>query len=91
MSEIHSGKKRTKKDDPLEGLYQLDESVHLEEKALVLMIKMLDNFEEFNELSGHLNTIMKEDDMMGTRMLSLLKVLINGIQNEYQKLGYLGY
>lgn len=81
----------TTNNDPLDGLYQLDtdEKYPLEEKALILMVRMLDNLEEFNELSGNLNTIMKEDEILETRLLNLLKVLINGIQLEYKQLGYL--
>jgi hypothetical protein len=78
-------------DDPLDGLFQLDidEDVPLEETALILMVKMLDNLEEFKELSGNLNTIMEEDKILETRLLSLFKVLINGIQLEYKQLGYM--
>jgi hypothetical protein len=76
--------------DPLVGLYQLDtdENFPLEEKALIIMVKMLDNLEEFKDLSGNLKTIMEEDEMMETRLLSLFKVLIKGIQLEYNQLGY---
>ena len=51
------------------------------------MVKMLDNLEEFKELSVNLQTIMEEDTMMETRLLSFFKVLINGIQFEYKQLG----
>lgn len=81
----------TTNDDPLASLFQLDtdENYPLEEKALILMIKMLDNLEEFKELSGNLKTIMEEGEMLETRLLSLFKVLINGIQLEYKQLGYM--
>ena len=79
----------TTNNDPLASLYQLDnyEILPLEEKALILMVKMLDNLEEFKELSVNLQTIMEEDTMMETRLLSFFKVLINGIQFEYKQLG----
>ncbi len=75
--------------DPLANLFQLEseEIVPLEEKALIMMVKMLDNLEEFKELSGNLQSIMKEDEMLETRLLSFFKVLINGIQLEYKQLG----
>ena len=81
----------TTNDDPFDSLFQLDteEDYPLEEKALILMIKMLDNLEEFKELSGNLNTIMEEDEMLEPRLLSLFRVLINGIQLEYKQLGYM--
>ena len=75
--------------DPLANLFQLEseEIVPFEEKALSMMVKMLDNLEEFKELSGNLQSIMKEDEMLETRLLSFFKVLINGIQLEYKQLG----
>ena len=78
-------------EDPLAGLYQIDinENFPLEEEALVLMIRMLDNLEEFNELSDNLKIIMAKDELMETRILSLLKVLITGVQTEYLKMGYI--
>ena len=94
MSKLKSRKvndSTTSNNDPLDGLYQLDidEKYPLEEKALILMVRMLDNLEEFKELSGNLNTIMKEDEILETRLLNLFKVLINGIQLEYKQLSYL--
>ena len=78
-----------KKEDPLADLYQIDidENFPLEEEALVLMVKMLDNIEEFKELSGNLRKIMGKDELMETRILSLLKVLITGVQAEYMIIG----
>ena len=78
-------------EDPLAGLYQvdIDEKFPLEEEALVLMVKMLDNLEEFKELSGNLRKIMAKDELMETRILSLLKVLITGVRAEYMIMGYI--
>jgi hypothetical protein len=78
-------------EDPLAGLYQvdIDENFPLEEEALVLMVKMLDNLEEFKELSDNLRKIMARDELMETRLLSLLKVLITGVQAEYMVMGYI--
>jgi hypothetical protein len=77
--------------DPLANLFQLDseEMVALDEKALILMIKMLDNLEDFKDMSGNLQSIMEENEMLETRLLSFFKVLINGIQLEYKQLGYM--
>jgi len=58
-----------------------------EEKALILMVKILDNLEEFKELNGNLQAIMEDDQMREDRLLSLFNVLINGIQREYKQLG----
>ncbi len=82
---------KTADEDLLAGLFQLDidEGYSLEEKALIMMVKMLDNLEDFRELSSTLRTIVEKDEMMETRLLSLFKVLINGIQLEYKQLGYM--
>jgi len=95
MSELKKGKQLSSStrpnEDPLAGLYQvdIDENFPLEEEALVLMVKMLDNLEEFKELSGNLRKIMAQDELMETRILSLLKVLITGVQTKYLKMGYI--
>jgi hypothetical protein len=60
----------------------------LEEKALVLMIKIIDNPEEYKELCDNLQTIMEDNEMLETRVLSLFQVLINGIKLEYNQLDY---
>ena len=60
----------------------------LEEKALILTVKILDNLEEFKELSGNLQTIMEDDKLLEPRLQRLFKVLINGIETEYKQLCY---
>jgi hypothetical protein len=60
----------------------------LEKEALVLMVKMLDNLEEIKELSGNLRKIMVRDELMETRILNLLRVLITGAQAEYLIMDY---
>jgi len=95
MSELKKGRQLSsstrKNEDPLASLYQIDidENFPLEEEALVLMVKMLDNLEEFKKLSDNLREIMAQDELMGTRILSLLKVLIIGVHEEYLAMGYL--
>ena len=77
--------------DPLAGLYQinLDENIPLEEEALVLMVRMLDNFEDFRDLGDSLREIILQNEIVGMHILSLLKVLIIGVQKEYLTMGYL--
>ena len=67
-------------------LDQIDagESLPLEEEALVLMARMLDNIEEFDELSTNLRSIMAEDILVETRIISLFRALIHGAQFEYR-------
>jgi len=67
-------------------LDQIDagESIPLEEEALVLMARMLDNIEEFDELSTNLRNIMAEDILVETRIISLFRTLIHGVQLEHR-------
>lgn len=67
-------------------LYQIDtvDSTPLEEKALVLMARMLDDVEEFDELSDNLRSIMAEDILVEARVLSLFRTLINGVSAEHK-------
>ncbi len=75
-----------KNEDPLACLDQIDigESLPLEEEALVLMARMLDNIEEFDELSTNLRSIMAEDILVETRIISLFRTLIHGAQLEHR-------
>ena len=59
----------------------------IDEEALILMVKILDNLEEFKELSGKMQAIMENDHNQEVRLLSLFNVLINGIQREYNQIG----
>ena len=69
-------------------LYQIDtvDSTPLEEKALVLMARMLDDVEEFDELSDNLRSIIAEDILVEAHVLSLFRTLINGISIEHKYL-----
>jgi hypothetical protein len=64
-------------EDLLPILHQIDidENIPLEEEALVLLVKLLDNLEEFKKLRDKRRLIMAQDELMETRLLSLLKVL----------------
>ncbi|UCH56926.1 MAG: hypothetical protein JSV18_06175 [Candidatus Bathyarchaeota archaeon] len=77
-----------RKEDPLAGLYQLEveESRPMDREALLLLARMLDNLEDFNELSLGLRSIMVEDEVLETRILSLFKTLIQGVRNEHKYL-----
>ena len=83
-----SGKSTGTNDDPLAGLYQIDtvDSTPLEEKALVLMARMLDDVEGFDELSDNLRSIIAEDILVEAHVLSLFRTLINGISAEHKYL-----
>jgi hypothetical protein len=82
------GRSIGKNEDPLACLDQIDvgDSLPLEEEALVLMVKMLDDIEAFDELSINLRSIMAEDILVETRIISLFRALIHGAQVEHNYL-----
>jgi hypothetical protein len=83
-----SGTSTGENEDPLAGLYQIDagDGPPLEGEALVLMARMLDDVEEFDELSGGLRRIMEADVLVKTRILSLFKTLLQGVAVEHKYL-----
>lgn len=72
-------------DDPLNTLYQIDIDYKypLEKEALLIMIRVLDNIEEFGSFGLDLKNIIGTDSSVETKILSLLRTLIDGIQIEY--------
>jgi hypothetical protein len=72
-------------DDPLSTLHQIDVDYKypLEKGALLIMLRVLDNIEEFGSFRLDLKKIIKTDPSVETRILSLLRTLIDGIQIEY--------
>ncbi len=94
MIELKKGKQLSKStqhnEDPLAGLHQIDinDNLHLEKEALIMMVKMLDNLDEIKEISSNLRNIMTQDELTETRILTLLRVLITGAQAEYLIMNY---
>ena len=88
-----SGTATGENEDPLAGLYQIDagDGTPLEGEALVLMVRMLDDVEEFDELSGGLRRIMEEDVLVETRILSLFRTLLQGVavEHKYLKMNFI--
>ncbi len=70
--------------DPLARLYQIKDvdSSALEEEALVLVARLLDNIEEFCELRVQIMDVMAVDEQMENSIADLLKTLIDGLKVE---------
>lgn len=81
-------KNQTKRDDPLFGLHQIDEDFGnpLEKEALIIMLRMLDNVDEFDSLRLDLRNSILMDKGSELRILDLLRTLISGIQVEQSAL-----
>ena len=73
--------------DPLGGLSQVDRDRNLlEQDALMLIVKMLDDVEDFDALRNGLRDIVCEDVVLGTRFMKVFDVLIQGLLREQKVL-----
>ncbi len=73
--------------DPLGGLSQVDRDRNLlEQDALMLIVRMLDDVENFDALRNGLRDIVCEDVVLGTRFMKVFDVLIQGLLREQKVL-----
>ena len=73
--------------DPLGGLSQVDRDRNLlEQDALMLIVRMLDDVEDFDALRNGLRDIVCEDVVFGTRFMKVFDVLIQGLLREQKVL-----
>ena len=84
--------KKDKNDiDPLAGLTQIDNDIDLrEQEALTLLVRMLDNVEDFDALSDDLRTLISEDVVLESKITHLFDVLIKGLKQEQTFLASIG-
>jgi hypothetical protein len=76
--------------DPLEGLSQVDRDRNLLEKdALMLIVRMLDDVEDFDSIRNGIRDIVCEDVVLGTRFMKIFDVLIQGLLHEQKVLASL--
>ena len=80
-----------RKYDLLAGLSQVDGDRNLlEQDALMLVVRMLDDVEEFDALRNRFRDIMCEDVVVGTRFMKVFDVLIQGLLQEQKVLASIG-
>ena len=69
--------------DPLGGLSQVDRDRNLlEPDALMLIVRMLDDIENFDSIRNGIRDIVCEDVVLGTRFMKVFDVLIQGLLRE---------
>jgi hypothetical protein len=79
-------------DDPLAGLTQIDADYNLlEQDALMLIIRMLDDIENFDALSNDLMDIIGENVVLGNKIMKVFDVLIQGLMREQKVLANIGF
>ncbi len=73
--------------DLLGGLSQVDRDRNLlEQDALMLIVRMLDDVEDLDALRNGLRDIVGEDVVLGTRFMKVFDVLIQGLLREQKVL-----
>lgn len=78
--------------DPLGGLSQVDRDRNLlEQDALMLIVRMLDDVEDFDALRNGLRDIVCEDVVLGTRFMKVFDVLIQGLLREQKVLASIAF
>ena len=78
--------------DLLAGLSQVDRDRNLlEQDALMLVVRMLDDIEDFDTLRNSFRDIMCEDVVVGTRFMKVFDVLIQGLLREQKVLASIGF
>jgi len=82
-------KERESEQDPLAVLHQIDntESSPLERKAVYLILRLLDNIEEYYELKGQIQDVIAANEGKGIKIIDLLNVLIEGLLVEESVMG----
>ncbi len=76
-----------RKSDPLGGLSQVDRDRNLlEQDALILIVRMLDDVEDFDALRNSFRDIMCEDVVVRTRFMKVFDILIQGLLREQKVL-----
>lgn len=82
-------KERENEQDPLADMYQVDyaESSALEKKAAYLILRLLDNIEEYYELKGQIQDVIAANEGKGITVIDILNNLIEGLLVEESVMG----
>lgn len=69
--------------DPLISLDQIEdgENVSIDEEAVALLAKLLENVEEFYELREKIMDLIEEDEITETKLIDLFQTLIRSGSN----------
>ena len=79
--------------DPLFKLHQIEfvENSPIDREIISLMIKIMDNIEDFDELSSNIKSLVKSEQSTTMIFLSMIESMIEILQTEISMLSYLGY
>lgn len=79
--------------DPLFKLHQIEfvENSPIDREIISLMIKIMDNIEDFDELSSNIKSLVKSEQSTTMIFLSMIESMIEILETEISMLSYLGY
>lgn len=82
-------KERESEQDPLSELLQVDytESSPLERQAVYLILRLLDNIEEYFELRRQIQDVIATNEGTGVKIIDLLNSLLEGLIVEESVIG----
>jgi hypothetical protein len=79
--------------DPLFKLHQIEfvENSPIDQEIISLMIKIMDNIEDFDELSSNIKSLVRSEQSTTMIFLSMIESMIEILETEISMLGYLGF
>ena len=79
--------------DPLFKLHQIEfvENSHIDREIVSLMIKIMDNIEDFDEISSDIKSLVKSEQPTTMIFLSMIESMIKILETEISMLSYLGF
>lgn len=79
--------------DPLFKLHQIEfvENSHIDREIVSLMIKIVDNIEDFDEISSDIKSLVKSEQSTTMIFLSMIESMIKILETEISMLSYLGF
>ena len=79
--------------DPLFKLHQIEfvENSHIDREIVSLMIKIMDNIEDFDEISSDIKSLVKSEQSTTMIFLSMIESMIEILETEISMLSFLGF
>jgi len=79
--------------DPLFKLHQIEfvENSHIDREIVSLMVKIMDNIEDFDEISSDIKSLVKSEQSTTMIFLSMIESMIKILETEISMLSYLGF
>jgi len=79
--------------DPLFKLHQIEfvENSYIDREIVSLMIKIMDDIEDFDEISSNIKSLVKSEQSTTMIFLSMIESMIELLETEISMLSFLGF